>query len=155
MSLSLSTRGMIIEQGSGYTFNRHRNSLTGVSLSTGGEIAEGGWVDVLPQYDLEEIAGFEDVKITVYPNGMEQRVATVNAARRQFNLKFAELGSTEVDSLWQFYLDHHGPAYPFVYRHPRDGQSCTVRFSNKTMSRLLFGYQLENSGISLIEVIGE
>jgi len=108
-----------------------------------------------PEYDYEESIVYEGLKITQYPNGMEQRISTVSAPRRQFNLKFGILSSTEMDTLWAFYIQQSGQFKPFIFTSPRDSQQYIARFVNKAMSRTLFAYLLESTGLNLIEVIGE
>ncbi len=155
MSVALATKGQISYQPESYTFNRNSSSLVGITLAAKGYITEIGFVDLYPQYNFEEVCGYEDVVITAYPSGMEQRIVTVSATRRQFNLNFKLLTSSKLEDLWQFYQDHHGPAYSFLFKNPRSGETVPVRFASKSMSRTLFAYQLESTGLQLIEVIGE
>jgi hypothetical protein len=155
MSLALSTGGIIPDQDKSQVFNRRCTSLVAQSLSTRGHVTRGKGVDIFPQDDYEETISYEDTLITLYPNGMEQRIKTVNATRRQFNLNFKVLSTTELQELWQFYQDHGGQAYPFVYVNPADGSDYVVRFANKSMGRTWLAYQLEATGLQLIEVIGE
>ncbi|MBI5789286.1 MAG: DUF2460 domain-containing protein [Candidatus Schekmanbacteria bacterium] len=108
---------------------------------------------ILPDYDYEESITYEGVKITQYPNGREQRISTVTSPRRQFNLKFGVLSSSDMDLLWNFYLQQAGQLKPFIFTSPRNGQQFIARFVNKIMSRTLFAYLLESTGVSLIEVI--
>lgn len=73
----------------------------------------------------------------------------------QFNLKFKMLSSTDMNTLWNFYVQQSGQLKPFIFTSPRDGQQYIVRFVNKSMSRTLFAYLLESTGLNLVEVIGE
>lgn len=107
------------------------------------------------EYNYEESIVYEGLKITQYPNGMEQRVSTVSAPRRQFNLKFGVLSSSDMNTLWGFYIQQSGQLKPFIFTSPRDSQQYIARFVNKAMSRTLFAYLLESTGLSLIEVIEE
>jgi hypothetical protein len=155
MSLAISTGGIISDQDKSLILNRHRNSLAAYGMSTRGHITRGGGVDIALQDGYEESINYEDTLITLYPNGMEQRIKTVNASRRQFNLNFKVLTSAELEGLWLFYQAHGGQAYPFVYVNPADGADYVVRFANKSMGRTWLAYQLEATGLQLIEVIGE
>lgn len=108
---------------------------------------------------FEESIVYEGLKITQDNSspGREQSnlVTTVSAPRRQFNLKFGVLSSADMNTLWSFYIQQSGQLKPFLFTSPRNGQQYTVRFTNKAMSRTLFVYLLESTGLNLIEVVGE
>jgi len=110
---------------------------------------------ITPAYDYEESISYEGVRITSYPNGMEQRISTVSAPRRQFNLKYPVLSSTDMDTLWNFYIQQEGPLKAFIFTDFRTSTQYIVRFGQKIMSRTLFSALLESTGLQLIEVIGE
>lgn len=154
MSLALSTNGIIPQENSKIFSLRGFENMA-VIRSTGGIITVVGFADVSPGHDLEVSISFDDVAITVYPNGLEQRISGVAAGRKQFNLTFPVLPTAEVDELWNLYLGRHGPLYPFVFISPQDNQRYLVRFAIKSMSRTLFAYMLESTGLNLMEVLGE
>lgn len=106
-----------------------------------------------PEYDYEESIVYEGLKTTDTIH--KDRVAVVSIPRRQFNLKFGILSSTDMDTLWVFYIQQSGQFKPFIFTSPRDSQQYIARFVNKAMSRTLFVYLLEAVGLNLIEVIGE
>jgi hypothetical protein len=154
MSLSLSTKGIIPEEHD-KTFSLRGIENIGVIRSTQGMISAVAFADVAPGHDFEVSVNFDDVAITLYPNGLEQRIGGVTVSRRQFKLTFPVIYTSELDDLWNLYIARHGPLYPLVFNSPHDGQRYLVRFSNKTMSRTIFAYLLESTGINLIEVLGE
>lgn len=104
-------------------------------------------------YDYEESIVYKGLKTvdTIDPSN----VTMVSAPRRQFNLKFGILSSTDTDTLWAFYIQQSGQLKPFIFTSPRDSQQYIARFVNKAMSRTLFAYLLESTGLNLIEVVGE
>ncbi len=114
-----------------------------------------GFPSIKPEFNYEESVVYEGIKITQYPNGTEQRISTVNSPRHQFNLKFGVLSSTDMDTLWDFYIQQSGQLKPFIFTSPRSNQQYITRFVSKVMSRTLFAYLLESTGLNLIEVIGE
>jgi uncharacterized protein (TIGR02217 family) len=107
------------------------------------------------EYDFVEEVSYDDVIVSLYPNGREQRIRTVSASRRCFNLRFRLLSTSDMDGLYSFFMARHGSLEPFYFTNPRDSQTYIVRFNNSTMSRTLFTVLLESTGLSLIEVIGE
>ncbi len=110
---------------------------------------------ITPQYELVKGVAFNDVVITTYPNTHEQRIATVSDDRVQFNLKFNVLTAAEMDTLWNFYIDRHGPHLPFKFTPPNEVTEYIVRFADPLMNRTLFSVALEATGLNLIEVLGE
>lgn len=154
MSLALSTNGIIPEENN-KVFSLRGVENVAVTRSSGGIITMVGFADISPGHDFEVSVNFDDVAITVYPNGLEQRISGGAASRKQFNLTFPVLSTAEVDELWNLYISRHGPLYPFVFISPQDGERYLVRFASKTMSRTLFAYLLEATGLNLIEVLGE
>ncbi len=154
MSLSLCTRGIVACENE-KTFALRGVENTALVLSSRGVITTVGFADVAPGHNFEVSVNFDDVAITLYPNGLEQRVGGVTVSRRQFKLSFPVLSTAELDDLWNFYISRHGTLYPLVFNSPHDGQRYLVRFSNKTLSRTIFAYFLESTGINLIEVLGE
>ncbi|MFQ5645903.1 MAG: DUF2460 domain-containing protein [bacterium] len=107
------------------------------------------------QYEFTEEVGFDDVLVTAYPNGLEQRIQTAAASRRKFHLRFKVLSQTDMDSLYNFYMARHGGLEPFNFTNPRTSEVITVRFLNQALSRTMFAYLLESGGLSLFEVINE
>ena len=154
MSLALSSRGLIPDDVY-QPLARRGCENTGVCRATRGMVTQVGFAAVTPGYNLEESVGFDDVIITTYPNGTEQRIGGAGGQRRQFNLVFPLIGSADADNLWNFYISRRGPLYAFYFTSPRDGSRCLVRFASKSLTRTLFSYLLESTGISLIEVVGE
>jgi hypothetical protein len=155
MSMALSTRGVIPDEVVPLVFYDTSTNRAAASMSTGGVIVAVSGIGIRPQLDYEESVNYDDTIITLYPNGLEQRISTVSTTRRQFNLNFKALTSAELDDLWRFYQNHHGQLYPFMYISPTTGEVYTVRFANKAMSRTWLAYQLEATGLQLIEVLGE
>lgn len=107
------------------------------------------------EFEFVEEVSYDDVIVSLYPNGLEQRIKTASASRRQFTLRFGHLATSEMDVLYDFYMARHGSLEPFYFINPRDNQTYCVRFSQSTMSRTLFSVLLESTGLSLTEVIGE
>jgi len=110
---------------------------------------------VAVQYNYQEELVFEEVAVTTYPNGLEQRVGGVAVPRMRFRLSFPVLTSAEVEELWQFYQARQGVLLPFYFTSPRTGQRYLVRFQQTSFSREMFAYLLESCGLDLIEVHGE
>ena len=90
-------------------------------------------------------------RATVKPSGL----AVTNIFYRQFNLKFGILSSTDMDTLWAFYIQQSGQFKPFIFTSHRDSQQYLVRFVHKVMSRTMFEYLLGSTGLNLIAVIEE
>ncbi len=107
------------------------------------------------EYDFVEEVSYDDVIVSLYPNGQEQRIKTASASRRRFTLRFQLLASSDMDTLYNFFMARHGSLEPFYFTNPRDSQTYIVRFYHPSMSRTLFTVLLESTGVSLIEVIGE
>ena len=108
-----------------------------------------------PDYDFQEGVSYPGVVVVPYPNGMEQRISTVSTPRRDFTLKFKVLTSSDMDTLWNFFIQQQSSVIPFIFTNIRDSQQYIVRFATSRMDRTLFAYQLESTGLKLIEVIGE
>ncbi len=154
MSTALATKGIIVPDAN-KTFCLRGIENTAICHSARGYITAVGFADVIISYDFEESISFDDVTITVYPNGQEQRIGGISNVGRRFKLNFPILSSDKVEELWDFYISRHGPLYPFLFTSPKDNTQYLARFADKTMSRTLFAYLLESTGLNLIELIGE
>ncbi len=108
----------------------------------------------VPNYEHQEAIEFP-VAVTRYPNGTEQRILTSAQGGRRFSLVYKSIAPADIDVLWDFYIARKGKHESFNYVSSRDGVTYVVRFDMESMSRELFAYNLERTGVKLIEVFGE
>src|SRR6056297_228509 len=100
----------------------------------------------VPQYEfIDEIE--DNIAVTRYPNGTEQRIQSADMLRR-FSLSFNALKTSEIDTLWNFYVARGGRLESFNYTSDRDSASYVVRFDMQSMTRTIFSYNLERAGIT-------
>lgn len=105
----------------------------------------------VPSFSYVQGIQFKTI-ISQFENLAEQRRQKWSQGKRTFSLTYPVLSSTDMDTLWNFYVARNGSYDAFTFVDPISSTSYTVRFQDDSLSREEFAYRLEKIGIKLIQV---
>lgn len=106
----------------------------------------------IPSQTFSETVTFRTI-ISPFETGREQRRGKGTREKYSFKLVYDKRERTEIDVLWDFYIDQQGSLGAFNFQHPITGINYICRFVQDSMSREIFEYNIENTGLELVEVI--
>ena len=91
--------------------------------------------------------------ISLSDSGKEQRKSKWTVPRRIFRLRYDNRIESEIDTIWDFYRTvGFGRLNLFVFIHPISGVSYICRFLEDGMTRSTVEFQIQSTGLALIEV---
>lgn len=101
---------------------------------------------------FEETVQF-NTTISLSESGKEQRKAKWTTPRRLFRLRYDNRVSSEIDTIWDFYRNiGFGRLNLFYFIHPITGVAYIARFLEDGLSRQTIEYEIQSTGLAIIEV---
>lgn len=115
------------------------------------------YIAISPAFPLDEKEIGLKTLISRGESGRERRRSKASTPRRTFKLTFPGLITTNIDRIWNLYLDRKGGLYTFSWKRPARyiGDSAViynVRFLKDGLSRNWFFVDTHKTGIEFQEV---
>lgn len=108
-------------------------------------------LDPKPAQTFARLIEFDNV-VTKFTGGRRQAVAQRTGGLHRFTLEFGPLDAARIDTIWNFYVARSGNLEQFVYVDQTTGVAHVCAFSQAALSREMFEWKIERTGLELDEV---